>query len=243
MPTTRNIGTPGAANDKIGGVPEFHYYDFASKGRGEVIRLFFEDAGIAFVDVRYGFDEWNSKSVEERSQVNPAGTVPFVLLNGKVLAQSYALLRYFARQLGTYDGKDSEAMYFVDRITDITADWRSRFVDAHFEASPNGLNPADTPKAVKNHKEFLMPRFVRAIEKLLATSKYSKQGPYVIGADITCKSYADITLWQMYHDERELGGPVKDLIARECPTLQKLLNEFESRPQLKDYWSSDRYYN
>jgi hypothetical protein len=29
----------------------------------------FEDAGIAFVDHRYSFDEYNSKTVEEREKV------------------------------------------------------------------------------------------------------------------------------------------------------------------------------
>ncbi|KAM0789246.1 hypothetical protein ACM66B_000089 [Microbotryomycetes sp. NB124-2] len=241
MPKTTTIGTPGPANDKIGGVPEFHYYDFASKGRGEVIRLFFEDAGIAFVDVRYGFEEWNSKTPEERAEHNPSGTFPFLLLNGKVLGQSYPMLRYFARQLGAYDGKTSEEMYFVDRVNDVTSDWRTRFVDSHFEASPNGLAPFESnDKAITNYKEYLMPRAVRGLETLLSTSEYSKQGPFVLGGEI---SYADIVVWQMYHDERELGGPVKQLISKECPTLQKLIDAFEGRPQLKAYWSSDRYYN
>jgi hypothetical protein len=42
MPTTNEYGTPSKANKKIGGIPELHYLDFASKGRGQVIRLLFE---------------------------------------------------------------------------------------------------------------------------------------------------------------------------------------------------------
>lgn len=42
MPTTKTYGTPSAANDALGGVPEIHYFDFASKGRGQVIRLMWE---------------------------------------------------------------------------------------------------------------------------------------------------------------------------------------------------------
>lgn len=42
MPTVKTVGTPGAANEAIGGVPEIHYFDFYSKGRGQVNRLMFE---------------------------------------------------------------------------------------------------------------------------------------------------------------------------------------------------------
>lgn len=52
MPKITQVGAPSAANEALGGVPTLYYYDFASKGRGEVLRLFFEDAGIAFVDHR-----------------------------------------------------------------------------------------------------------------------------------------------------------------------------------------------
>jgi glutathione S-transferase len=46
-------------NEKIGGVPTVHYFDFFSKGRGQVIRLLFLDVGIAYNDVRYSFDEFS----------------------------------------------------------------------------------------------------------------------------------------------------------------------------------------
>lgn len=45
---------------------------------------------------------------------SPAGSLPYIELNGKLLTQSYPTLRYFARQLGKYDGKTSEEQYFAD---------------------------------------------------------------------------------------------------------------------------------
>ena len=58
MPKTERSYQPTAANDAIGGVPNIHYFDFASKGRGQVIRLLWEDAQIAYDDTRYSFDEY-----------------------------------------------------------------------------------------------------------------------------------------------------------------------------------------
>lgn len=58
MPQQHQVGKPGPANEKIGGIPTVHYFDFFSKGRGQVIRLLFIDAGIAYNDVRFTFDEY-----------------------------------------------------------------------------------------------------------------------------------------------------------------------------------------
>lgn len=40
MPHTLTHGTERAANKAIGGVPTIHYFDFQSRGRGQVVRLF-----------------------------------------------------------------------------------------------------------------------------------------------------------------------------------------------------------
>ncbi len=39
MPQTLTYGTESAANKAIGGVPVIHYFDFQSRGRGQVARL------------------------------------------------------------------------------------------------------------------------------------------------------------------------------------------------------------
>ena len=51
MPTTTRNGQESAANKAIGGIPVLHYFDFQSKGRGQTVRLMWEDAGIAYDDV------------------------------------------------------------------------------------------------------------------------------------------------------------------------------------------------
>ena len=42
MVTSKTYLEKSAANDAIGGVPTIHYFDFGSKGRGQVLRLLFE---------------------------------------------------------------------------------------------------------------------------------------------------------------------------------------------------------
>src|SRR5271156_3493024 len=105
MPTSKLINTPTPSNALIGGVPTIHYLDFLSRGRGQVVRLFFEDAGIAYSDVRYSSAEWPAakKSVFIEGGLNPTGNLPVIELGGEggeVLTQSYPTLRYLAGMLG-----------------------------------------------------------------------------------------------------------------------------------------------
>ena len=119
MPTTTRCLNPSAANERIGGIPIIHYLDFQSRGRGQAVRLLFEDAQISYDDVRYDFSEAKRK---EFAKLNPAQTLPIIELNRKILTQSYAILRHFARRLGKYEGKTEEEVYWTDAVCDIVAD-------------------------------------------------------------------------------------------------------------------------
>lgn len=102
---------------------QIHYFDFQSRGRGQVVRLLFEDAGIAYTDVRYSFHEYPEvQSTHPILSQNPTKSVPIIELDGKLLTQSYAILRHFARVLGAYDGESEEEKYFADVICDIVVD-------------------------------------------------------------------------------------------------------------------------
>jgi hypothetical protein len=88
--------------------------------------------GAAYKDVRYTFDEWPEiKRSEEVFRANPTTNIPYLELNGKILTQTYAILRHWARILGAYDGKTEDEKYFVDQITDIAID--CLFTNPHFE--------------------------------------------------------------------------------------------------------------
>ena len=122
MPTTKKCLTESDANLAIGGVPTIHYFDFQSRGRGQVVRLFWEDAGIAYEDIRYSFQEYPEYKKTRIAEMNPIGFIPVIELNGRILTQSYAILRHFARQLGKYDGETEEEKYWADAMCDIGID-------------------------------------------------------------------------------------------------------------------------
>lgn len=149
MPTSTLCGTPGPNNAKIGGVPTLHYFDFMSRGRGQALRLlwevcsspmpmsfyltpprssltFHQDAGIAYTDIRYNFTEYPTYKSSKIAELNPLATIPVIELDGRVLTQSYAILRHMSRLLGgAYDGTSEEEVYFVDVICDVVVDCTS----------------------------------------------------------------------------------------------------------------------
>ncbi|KAK3174212.1 hypothetical protein OEA41_001456 [Lepraria neglecta] len=141
MPSARRYLTESAAKKAIGGellpqtvalrhdslfIPCFntlHYFDFQSRGRRQVVRLLWEDAGIAYEDVRYSFEEYPEYKKSRISEMNPIANIPVIELNGRILTQSYAILRHFARQSGKYDGETEEEKYWADAMCDIVIDW------------------------------------------------------------------------------------------------------------------------
>ncbi|KAN0110550.1 hypothetical protein V8E51_006937 [Hyaloscypha variabilis] len=126
MPHTLNYGTEGATNEAIGGVPFLHYFDFQSRGRGHVVRLLLSDVGAAYEDIRYTFDEWpEHKRKGPVAGMNPTGNIPIIEMpGGKILTQSYAILRHWGRQLGAHVGKTEDEKYWADAIYDIVIDFQ-----------------------------------------------------------------------------------------------------------------------
>lgn len=87
-----------------------------------MIRLLWEDAGIAYDDVRYSFDEYPEYKETKIAELNPTKNIPVVELNGQILTQSYPILRHFARQLGKYDGQNEDEIFRADQICDVVSD-------------------------------------------------------------------------------------------------------------------------
>lgn len=73
-------------------------YYFDSRGRGEVIRWILHAAGQNFKDVRLTMGEWVADP--KLKEKTPFGQLPYVVVNNKVLGQSHAIARYFAKLHG-----------------------------------------------------------------------------------------------------------------------------------------------
>ncbi|MCJ1308199.1 hypothetical protein MMC25_001852 [Agyrium rufum] len=220
----RKVGTPGKGNELLECVPKLHYFELKSRGRGQVIRLLFEDADVAYIDIRYPFQEWPQLKQGSVAEMNPVKTLPILELNGQSITQSYPMLRYLAHKLDAYDGQDDYEKYFVDAMCDICIDWRVHYGAARF---------GGVPKMMDDHKELVQKKFLPALEIHLSTNELSKKGPFILSDRMT---YADLVLFINLHDE-EL---IKDRLA-DFPRVKQLTEGIQTRSKLEAYFKSDRY--
>lgn len=111
--------------------PIYHYFELGRLGRGEVVNLFLKDAGIEVKEVRYPNDKTWSENGEKLQQqgLTRTGKLPAVEYQGLFLTQHIPILRFFARDLGRYDGGNNVEKFAVDAVSDIYIDWRVRIGD------------------------------------------------------------------------------------------------------------------
>lgn len=107
-------------------VPVYHYFELGRLGRGEVVKLFLKDAGIEIKEVRYPYNEtWaeNGKKLQQQG-LTRTRKLPALEYKDMNLTQHIPTLRFFARELGRYDGETNAEKFLVDAVSDIYIDWR-----------------------------------------------------------------------------------------------------------------------
>ncbi|KAH8822040.1 putative glutathione S-transferase [Xylogone sp. PMI_703] len=198
--------------------PILHYLELGSLGRGEVVRLFLKDAGIAFEDIRYAFDDtWPKTSADLKAKgITITGLVPVLDYNGVLLRQHIPILRYLSRELGSYDGETSLEKYVVDAVADVYIDWRSKWV-------------ANLSKPTDEYKDKTVPEFYNVISKY-----YSEHGgPFLLGDKVT---YTDFAIYQSIDNNEKTGAQPATM----PDVLVKFRKAFEERPRVAAYLASGR---
>ncbi|RFU31748.1 hypothetical protein B7463_g4588, partial [Scytalidium lignicola] len=198
--------------------PVLHYLELGSLGRGEVVRLFLKDAGIAFQDNRYAYDStWPATSAElQKKGISFTGKVPVLEYDGAILRQHIPILRYLARELGSYDGETSLEKYVVDAVADVYIDWRF-----HWVAN------LTTPK--EDFKNKVVPEFYDVLSKYYS----ERSGPFLLGDKVT---YTDFAVYQSIDNNEKTGT----LPATLPDVIVKFKKAFEERPRIAAYLASGR---
>ncbi|KAH7716776.1 Glutathione S-transferase 1 [Aphelenchoides avenae] len=91
--------------------------NFDVRAWGETARLLLHHEGVPFEDFRFGIPEWPG---DFKAQA-PFGKVPYLVVDGKKLPESYAINRYLARKFGLA-GKDEWEQAWVDAVADMYKD-------------------------------------------------------------------------------------------------------------------------
>ncbi|KAE8138989.1 glutathione S-transferase [Aspergillus pseudotamarii] len=199
-------------------VPVYHYFDLGRLGRGEVVKLFLMDAGIDIKEVRYPYDEtWseNSKKLQQRG-LTRTRKLPTLEYQDLILSQHIPILRFFARDLGRYDGETNAEKFLVDAVSDIYIDWRSQWV-------------ANLTEKSDKYKNEVAPEYYNLLDQYYR----DQAGPYLLGNSVT---YADFAVYQSIDNDERTGTLPLSL----PDSLVKFREAFEQRSNIAAYLKETR---
>ena len=192
---------------------------FNGRGRAEVTRLVFAQAGVEYEDRRLTYEEW-----EEMKPTTPTGTIPILEVDGKAFPGSGPILRFVAERHGLAGTNDLENLQLAG-IVDTIADLHIKIMTFRFEKD-------ETRKAQlqKELTETHIPRYLGILEKWAGAN--NSAGGWLYGPKVT---YADITLFVM---SGHVSGAAPNAFDK-YPALQKLISSVEKLPNIAK-WLKER---
>ncbi|KAE9551445.1 hypothetical protein FO519_005346 [Halicephalobus sp. NKZ332] len=142
---------------------KLHYLDV--RARGESIKLF-----LKYVKQDFELDSFGFAEMKERNKESPNHKCPWVTIDGKELAEEFAILRFLSKKHGLY-GKDDWDAAEIDMIADMFKDLIASTVPYLRIANGAIQGDLDTSK-----KEVLFPSFEKYLPSFINFVKNSGTG-------------------------------------------------------------------
>lgn len=196
------MSAPESKRVKTDEAPYELIYWPALPGRGEFIRLLFEEAGESYIDKAKQDPENVVQEVlgfmgSTDTGNNPAVFASPILRHGDLLlSQTPAILQYLAPRLGL-SPKEGNGVHHLNAIVLTLIDgFVTELHDTHHPIAVSQTYEDQKPEAKKRAKAFIderIPKFLGYAQRVL-DSKSSGNGPWLYGDNLT---YADIVLFQV----------------------------------------------
>ena len=194
---------------------------FNTRGRGEVLRFIFAQAGVKYEDNRLGYGSSDWLKIKPSM---PFGTMPVLEINGgKQLAESMVIGRYLAEEFGLAGAnalENAEIAGVAESISDLTA----IFVLTVF------YEPDETRKAAAMKK--LMQETVPGKLKYFEAKASTNESGWLCCSKMT---WADLAAYQVL--EWVVGA--NESAFDEFPSLKKLKASVEALPNIAK-WLKER---
>ncbi len=216
------------------------YYWPTIQGRGEFVRLAFEEAGAPYVDVaRLPAKEGGGVAAMRRVMGAAQGVQPFappfLKVGDLVISQTANILLYLAPRLGLVPDDEPSRLHAHELQLTI-ADWLTEVHDTHHPIASGLYYEDQKPEAVRRAASFVsdrLPKFMGYFETTLERNG----GAYVLGKAF---SYVDLSTFQMLAG---LAYAFPDAFARieaAYPRLLDLRDRVAGRPRIAEYLGSSR---
>ena len=159
-------------------MPTYKLYYFQAKGRAELIRWIFIQAGVPYEDIRFTGEEWAKFKPN-----TPFGSMPVLDIDGKFYGGSGPIARYVAEQHGLA-GSNPVENFELATISDVIDDLMIRSMILYYEK--------DEKKKAELKKEFdetHLPKYLGILNKCI-TDNGASEG-WIFGQKVT---YVDMYL-------------------------------------------------
>eukprot|EP00164_Ancoracysta_twista_P000144 GFYU01000213.1.p1 GENE.GFYU01000213.1~~GFYU01000213.1.p1 ORF type:complete len:215 (+),score=59.86 GFYU01000213.1:117-761(+) len=201
-------------------------YYFRGRGRAEIIRLMFVEAGVDYVDHRFKYQE-GAGNVEfdelKMKGILPFGQVPHCSVDGMELGQTNSIVRYLAEKHGLISRDIKEAAY-QDMIYQGIQDWTMQLYKVRF------CKPEIRCLLLREFMDKVFPKWAGHFEAYLNANNEG-QG-YFVGENI---SFADLAAYDLFWTLDNLVPGCFD----KYPTLKAFTERIGARPPIAE-WVKNR---
>ncbi|KAK0063205.1 glutathione S-transferase 1 [Biomphalaria pfeifferi] len=199
-------------------MPNYKLTYFDSRGRAELARVLFALAGQDFEDVRIQRQDWPALKAS-----TPFGQLPLLEIDGKIFAESVAIVTFLAKEFGYY-GKNPLESLAIDQVVFLVQDAVNAAVRALIES------PEDQRALLgKQFLEEELPKYVALFEKLLVESGTG----YFVGNSLTL---ADLYVWDLI-GTLESSINIQGIVSAH-PSLATLFTNMDNTERIKTYVAS-----
>ena len=217
------------------------YYWPSIQGRGEFIRLAFEDAGVPYVDVARlpppnGGVPAMLKLMRGQPGLRLPFAPPFLRVGPLLVAQTANILQYLAPRLGLV-GKSEPERLFAQQLQLTIADVVGEVHDTHHPISGSLYYEEQATEAQRRSECFVserMPKFLSYFERVLEQSPTRR---HLVGRSFC---YVELSIFQLLVGLEYAFPRAFTKRRRSIPGLLTLLDAVACRPRIAAYLASPR---
>ena len=217
---------------------ELYYWD-GLQGRGEFVRLTFEEAGADYVDIarQSGGTAAMMRLLKSKTEPYIPFAPPFLRDGDLIVSHVANILFYLGPKLGLAPKDD--ALRFVANGLQLTiTDFVAEVHDTHHPIATTKYYEDQKEAAKKRSADFIenrIPKFMSYFERVLEQNPGGNK--HTVGAEL---SYVDLSMFQVVDGLRYAFPRGTRRLGEQYPKVVAVHDAVEKRPNIQKYLASDR---